>query len=116
MSVIFLIGTISPPSSPVVGPPKLVHSDQLQIQPGVGERVIDFGVEDVAEEIVEELKVDVIVSETVDMLELVDELWTVGIVVDCIGKLVDDILEAVGIGDFVEKFPQFLSQQNTLIS
>lgn len=105
---------MSPPSGPVAGPPKLIHSDQLQIQPGVGERVIDFGVVEVVEEIVEEPAADVIVM--LDMLEPVEELWTIGIVVDRIGKLVDDILEAVGIGDFVEKLPQFLSQQNTLIS
>lgn len=66
------------------------------------------------EEIVEKLAADVIVM--LDMLEPVEELWTIGIVVDRIGKLVDDILEAVGICDFVEKLPQFLSQQNTLIS
>lgn len=69
---------------------------------------------EVVEEIVEELAADVILM--LDMLEPVDELWTIGIVVDRIGMLVDDILEAVGIGDFVEKLPQFLSQQNTLIS
>ncbi len=63
---------------------------------------------------VEELAADVILM--LDMLEPVDELWTIGIVVDRIGMLVDDILEAVGIGDFVEILPQFLSQQNTLIS
>lgn len=55
------------------------------------------------------------VTGVVYMLVPLEELWTVDIVVDRIAKLVDDILEAAGIG-FVEKLPQFLSQQNTLIS
>lgn len=55
------------------------------------------------------------VTGVVYMLVPLEELWTVDIVVDRIAKLADDILEAAGIG-FVEKLPQFLSQQNTLIS
>jgi len=65
VSVICLICTISPPSGPVVGPPKLLHSDQLQIHPGVGVRVMESGVMEVGE-IVKELAVDV--TEIVVML------------------------------------------------
>lgn len=45
-----------------------------------------------------------------------EELWTVALLVDGIGKLVDEIQKAVGVVYFVEKLPHLLSQQNTLIS
>ncbi len=65
MSVNLLIVTTSPPSGPVVGPPKSFQSDQWQIHPGVGVRKVVFNVVDLGEN-AEAVVVNAIVDRVVD--------------------------------------------------
>lgn len=60
----------TPPPGPVVGAPKLFQSDQWQIHPGLGVRVVVFNVVDVGEA-VEALVVNAFVDRAVGLLATV---------------------------------------------
>ncbi len=92
MSVNLLIVTTSPPSGPVVGPPKSFQSDQWQIHPGVGVRKVVFNVVDLGEN-AEAVVVNAIVDRVVDLLVSVEEVWTVGVIVGGIVMLADKLGE-----------------------
>ncbi len=92
MSVNLLIVTTSPPSGPVVEPPKSFQSDQWQIHPGVGVRKVVFNVVDLGEN-AEAVVVNAIVDRVVDLLVTVEEIWTVGVIVGGIVMLADKLGE-----------------------
>ena len=70
VSVILSIDTISPPSRPVVGPPKSFQTDQWQLHPGLRVDMLVCNVVDVGEVI--DGVVDVCVVGVVDMLVILE--------------------------------------------
>ncbi|ROL42230.1 hypothetical protein DPX16_7907 [Anabarilius grahami] len=59
---------------------------------------------------------EIVVNESVDIRVTVEELWTADVVLGDTSMLVDDVVVASVLKDCVVMWPQFSSQQNTLIS
>ncbi len=100
MSIISSIGTISPPSGPVVGLPKSFQSDQRQLHPGIGVSVLVLNVDDV-KEVIDGVAEDVFVIGVVDMLAIMEEFWTVDVLVRGVVIPVENLDEGVSVDNVV---------------
>lgn len=95
LSVILSIDTISPPSIPIVGPPKSFQTDQLQLHPGLRVGLLVFNVV-VVKEVIDGV-VDVCNVGVVYIFVILEKFWTEDFSVCSVVMPVENVGEAVDI-------------------